>query len=334
MADYLNAARDAGCATPILEWLAAGQALVPQLPALAAEDWAERRGGAHQLSDALAMEFTLPGPAECAVTDIRVPTRAGYLTVVHYRPPRVDGPRLAHLAFHGGGFLLGSVREVINDRLWRARAVAGGVDVFDVDYRLAPEHRFPAAIDDGLDALDWLVEHGPQFGIAPERIGVGGTSAGGNLAALIAMHARDRGVRLDHQVLEVPAASLHAERDQSFRDYSELADMGGDFSELRAAYLGTGNDSAGPTAPDEIADLSDLPAALVITAELDPLRDSGEAYATRLAAAGVPVQSWRAPGQLHGSGALTRTSPTAREWQYRVSAFLRSRATLAVSIPS
>lgn len=334
MPDYVNAARTVGCGTAILEWLEAAEALVPQLPSLQAADWAERRVGAHQLSDALAERFTLPGPTECVVTDYCVPTRVGHLTVVHYQPPSVHGSRLAHLAFHGGGFILGSVREAVNDRLWRARAVAGGVDVFDVDYRLAPEHPFPAAIDDGLDVLAWLLERGPEFGIAPDRIGVGGTSAGGNLAALVAMHARDRGVHLDHQVLEVPAGSLYAERDESFRNYRDLADMGGDFSALRAAYLGNGSSPHGPTAPDEITDLSDLPAALVITAELDPLRDSGEAYAARLAEAGVPVQSWRAPGQLHGSGSLTQTSAIAREWQDRVGAFLRSRTALASAVPS
>ncbi|MFW0793704.1 alpha/beta hydrolase [Gordonia sp. CPCC 205515] len=333
MPDYLRAARDAGCEPAILEWLAAAQELVVHIPALQAADWAERRVGAHQLSDALAERFTLPGPSECTVIERRVPTRSGELTVMHYRPA-VRGSRLAHVAFHGGGFILGSVREMVNDRLWRARAVAGGVDVFDVDYRLAPEHPFPSALDDGLDVLDWLLEHGAEFDIAPDRIGVGGTSAGGNLAALVAMHARDRGVSLDHQILEVPAGSLHAEHDESFRNYRDLADMGGDFSALRAAYLGGHSDTSGPAAPDEITDLAGLPATLLITAELDPLRDSGEIYAARLREADVPVQSWRAPGQLHGSGSLTKNSETARDWQNRVAEFLRSRVALSSAIAS
>ncbi|MFI9760525.1 alpha/beta hydrolase [Streptomyces sp. NPDC051963] len=333
MTDYLAFARAAGCEPAVVDSFASLGGIVAGLPDLESPDWARRRRAARELSDALATRFTLPGPTECEVTEHRVPTRAGKITVVHYRPPHADGPRTAHLAFHGGGFVLGSVHEVVNERIARSRAVAGGIDIFDVGYRLAPEHPFPAGLEDCLDALTWLIESAGEFGIDPDRIGVGGVSAGGNLAGLVAVHARDRGLRLDHQVLEVPGVSLDFEQDDSYRAYSALGDFGADIADLHAAYLGVSGPAEGWAAPAEVPDLTGLPPALVITAELDPLRDSGEAYATRLAEAGVPVRTWRAPGQLHGSGALTRTSAIAREWQDRVGEFLRSRARRSASIP-
>ncbi|MFE2042801.1 alpha/beta hydrolase [Streptomyces sp. NPDC059477] len=393
VADPLALVRGAGCEPAVVDWCATGGEIAAGLPGLRSPDWPRRRRAARELSDALATRFTLPGPVECEVSGHRVPTRAGEITVLRYRPPRVTGPRMAHLSIHGGGFVLGSVHEVVNARLARSRAVSGGADIFDVDYRLAPEHPFPAALEDCLDALTWLIESAPRFGIGPGRIGVGGVSAGGNLAGLVAAHARDRGIRLDHQVLEVPAASLDFDRDDSFRAYGALGGLGGGVAELHAAYLGgvgvVGSESgagvagvagaawavgvagssrsagaakvagaAGATgvartpgpaewsevwetpgsavrwaAPADVPDLTGLPPALVITAELDPLRDSGESYAARLARAGVPVESWRAPGQLHGSGSLTQTSTTARAWQDRVGAFLRGRARAAAVSP-
>ncbi|MEV0247115.1 alpha/beta hydrolase fold domain-containing protein [Nocardia sp. NPDC050712] len=334
MPDYLRLARLAGCDQPVLNWLAAAAEIAAGLSDLRTSDWPRRRAAALELSDALARRFTAPGPADCRVSEYRVPTRSGQITVVHYRPPGRDGPRTAHLGFHGGGFVLGSVHESINDRLWRTRAMAGGVDIFDVDYRLAPEHPFPAAVEDGLDALSWLLDQASDFGIDPARIGVGGGSAGGNLAALVAVHARDQGIRLDHQVLEVPAADLHIEDDESYRDYCELNDLGGELAALRTAYLGAPGTAGGWPAPADVPDLTDLPPALVITAEFDPLRDCGTAYAARLAAAGVPVRTWCAPRQLHGSGALTATSPVAREWQRRIGTFLRSRSAAAAATSS
>ncbi|MGE6737553.1 alpha/beta hydrolase fold domain-containing protein, partial [Streptomyces sp. NPDC059900] len=181
-----------------------------------------------------------------------------------------------------------------------------------------------------LDVLHWLIETAPGLGISPDRIGIGGISAGGNLAGLVAAHARDSGLRLDHQILEVPGASLHIDQDASYHQSNALSDFG-DLSETRSAYLGGADPQGRWTAPADIPDLAGLPPALVLTAEFDPLRDSGERYADRLAAAGVPVQTWRAPGHLHGSMSITRTSATARAWQGRVTDFLRSRARLPLS---
>ena len=332
--DLLAYARDVGVEPAVIDSFAELGAIAATLPDLLSPEWPKRRHAARELSDALATRFTLPGPAECELTELRVPTRAGKVTVVRYRAPGADGPRTAHLSMHGGGFVIGSVHDEVNQRMHRSRAVATGVDVFDIDYRLAPEHPFPAALEDCFDVLTWLIESAAEYGIDPERIGVGGVSAGGNLAGLVTVHARDRGLRLDHQVLEVPGASMNVTQDESYRKYIPLGGLGGDIEELHAAYLGTHDPADGWVAPAQVPDLSGLPPALVITAELDPLRDSGEAYAARLAEAGVPVETWRAPGQLHGSNALTRTSATAREWQDRINNFLRDRARPAANDPS
>ncbi|MEV4939727.1 alpha/beta hydrolase [Streptomyces zaomyceticus] len=325
MLDITDLARSTGCEPAVVDWLRAVEEVAAGMPELRSPDPALRRRAAHDLSDALARRFTLTGDAQCTVSEHRVRTRAGEITVLRYEPPGEDRPRLGHLSLHGGGFVLGSVREAVNDRLLRHRAAASGTDIFAVEYRLAPEHPFPAGLEDCVDALKWLLDSAPQFGLDPRRIGIGGISAGGNLAALVAAHARDDGLRLDHQVLEVPGASLHIEHDRSYRRFSALSDFG-DLSEIRAAYLGTAGRTGRWTAPAEIADLAGLPPALVLTAEFDPLRDSGERYATRLAKAGVPTASWRAPGHLHGSTSITGTSATAREWQNRVIDFLRGRA--------
>ncbi|MGW4873936.1 alpha/beta hydrolase [Streptomyces chartreusis] len=325
MVNVPELARAAGVEPAVVDWLAALVEIAEGLPELQSPDPARRRGAANELSDAVARRFTLIGEAQCVVSEYQVPTRAGQITVLHYRPPGQERPRLGHLSLHGGGFVLGSVREVVNDRLLRHRAAAGGVDIFAVEYRLAPEHPFPAGLEDCLDALNWLIEAAPQFGIAPDRIGIGGISAGGNLAGLVAAHARDSGLLLDHQVLEVPGVSLDIEQDDSYRQFSALSDFG-DLSELRAAYLGTADPVGAWTAPAEIVDLTGLPPTLMLTAEFDPLRDSGERYAARLAEADVPTQSWRAPGHLHGSTSITASSAIAREWQSRVIDFLRHRA--------
>jgi len=304
----------ARCEPAVLDWLAAIEEIGAGLPDMQSQDWARRRRVAGELADGLAARFTLPGPAECRVSEYRV----GGVAVLRYRAPG-DEVRAAHLSIHGGGFVHGSVYEEINDRLLRRRAVDSGVDFFAVEYRLAPEHQFPAGLNDCLDVLTWLIDSAPELRIDPDRIGVGGSSAGGNLAGLVAAHARDL---VHHQVLEVPAASLDISHDDSYREFGELEPFG-DLSELRAAYLGD-SDQEQWTAPDEVPDLTGLPPALVLTAECDPLRDCGQAYAARMAEAGVEVQTWCGPGQTHGSPGITRTSAIAREWQDRVSDYLRT----------
>ncbi|MFI9381955.1 alpha/beta hydrolase [Kutzneria sp. NPDC052558] len=300
----------------VLEWLEAAEELMAGLPDLRSPDWTRRRKAAGELADELARRFTRPGPAECEVEDFQA---YGGLTMRRYRRPGGE-IRAAHLSIHGGGFAHGSVYEEINDRLLRQRAMDSGVDIFTVDYRLAPEHPYPAALNDCVDMMVWLIDHSHELRIDMDRIGVGGSSAGGNLAALVAARARNT---VHHQVLEVPAASLDISRDASYREFGELEPFG-DLSELRAAYLAEGIPADEWTAPDQVDRLEGLAPALVITAECDPLRDCGQAYAARMAEAGVDVQTWCGPGQTHGSPGVTRTSVIAREWQDRVSDYLRT----------
>lgn len=227
------------------------------------------------------------------------PAAHGEVPLRVYTPP---GPRPAAghplvLAFHGGGFVLGSARQ--GD--WASSVVCRevGAVVVSVDYRLAPTHRFPAAVDDCLGALLWAVEHAAELGADPERVAVMGESAGGNLAAVVALLARDRGgPRLRHQTLLYPATDLT----EALREHDSFTanDHGVVVSlEDLEVFLGHYLPEPGPTAVDAsdwrlspllAPDLAALPPALVVVAGLDPLHDSGVRYAEALAAAGVPTR--------------------------------------------
>jgi acetyl esterase len=202
--------------------------------------------------------------------------------------------------FHGGGWVIGSLET--HDHLCRALARAAGCAVVSVDYRLAPEHPYPAAVDDCLAAVRAVVEHAASLGVDPLRIAVAGDSAGGNLAAVVSLLARDAGgPPLCAQVLIYPVT------DFAF-DTASYGENGEGYLLTRASmewfrrhYLGPDAErGAEPAAsPLRAANLAVLPRALVITAEFDPLRDEGEAYAERLRSAGVPTRSTRYPGAIH-----------------------------------
>jgi acetyl esterase len=216
--------------------------------------------------------------------------------------PAGPGPFPALVFFHGGGFVVGSLSS--HDHLCRAITNAAGIAVVSVDYRLAPEHPFPAAPDDAYAAVAWLADraHGEALGIDATRLAVGGDSAGGNLSAVVARRARDRGgPRLLLQLLIYPVTDA----DLDTPSYRENADG---YLLSRAAmqwyweqYVPQADRRADPdAAPLRAADLSGLPPALVVTAEHDVLRDEGEAYARKLADAGVPTRLRRYPGMIHG----------------------------------
>ena len=194
--------------------------------------------------------------------------------------------------FHGGGWVIGSLES--HDRLCRTLAARSEVTVVAVDYRLAPEHRYPAAVEDAWTATTWAAER-----FAP--VVVGGDSAGGHLAAVVALRARDRGLRLALQVLLYPATN-HAFDTTSYREHG----TGTHLTEptLRwfwSQFLGDEQRGAEPEAsPLQAPDLTGVAPALVLTAECDPLRDEGEAYARRLLDAGVPATLTRYEGQIHG----------------------------------
>jgi acetyl esterase len=233
------------------------------------------------------------------VEDIIVSTADGPLTVRLYAPASSE-PLPALVFFHGGGWVIGSVDG--SDATCRALANRAGCAVISVEYRLAPEHKYPAAADDCYAATQWVVENAAALGIDPARVAVGGVSAGGNLAAVVAQMVRDRGgPALAFQLLVVPVTSY----DLSTPSYSENAEG---YGLSRASmvwfwnhYLRDAADANDPyAAPLRAASLAGLPPALVQTAEYDPLRDEGAAYAGRLADAGVEVEYTCHAGMVHG----------------------------------
>ncbi|GAA3042796.1 alpha/beta hydrolase [Streptosporangium longisporum] len=213
-----------------------------------------------------------------------------------YRPEEGDRPLPALVYLHGGGWVFGSVDR--NDALGRDLAARTGAVVVSADYRLAPDHPFPAAADDAWSVVRDVFERPDAYGADPARVAVCGDSAGGNLAAVAAWQARDAGLRLVHQVLVYPIADVAMDT-PSYRDHATGFGLGADeMAWFISCYAG---DPADPRlAPVRLADKSGLAPATVITAECDPLRDEGETYAARLAEAGVPVETRRYEGAIHG----------------------------------
>jgi acetyl esterase len=201
--------------------------------------------------------------------------------------------------FHGGGFMYGDLDS--HDAPCRVLAERAGVRVLAVTYRLAPEHPFPAAYDDALAAYAWAVEHAESLGCDPARIAVGGDSAGGNLAAGVALEAARRGWPLAFQLLVYPVTDAeHATR--SYTMFDDGFYLTRDFMQLAAdSYNPPGQDLRDPRISPYHAELpAGLAPAYVVTAGFDPLRDEGEAYARRLSEAGVDVTLQRFPDQIHG----------------------------------
>ena len=203
--------------------------------------------------------------------------------------------------FHGGGWLLGDLDS--HDGVCRHLANGATCAVLSVDYRLAPEHKFPAAVDDAFAATTWAAHNSTKLNIDPDQIAVGGDSAGGNLAVAVCMIARDDGApKIRFQLLLYPALdfSFDSQSHQNFADGYSLTRNS--LIWFRDHYLRSPNDETDFRAsPLQANSLAGLPPACVLTAEYDPLRDEGEAYAARLAQeAHVPVTFWRAAGQIHG----------------------------------
>jgi acetyl esterase len=244
------------------------------------------------------------------VTNLTIPGPGGELALRLYRPASAR-PLAALLYFFGGGWVLGTIDTA--DGVSRSLANASGALVAVVGYRLAPEHRFPAAIDDCYATLRWVAGHAREIGADPARLAVGGDSAGGNLAAGVALRARADGPALAGQLLVYPNTDQLAD-DESMR----AADDPFLFNRRSVAwyrqhYLANPDDAANPLAsPLRAESLAGLPPALVITAGYDPLRDQGEAYARRLADDGVPVELSRYPGMAHGFFTMAGTVDASR----------------------
>jgi acetyl esterase len=238
----------------------------------------------------------------------------GKLGVRIYTPVSTDSATLPGLVFfHGGGFVLGDLDT--HDDLCRVLSNESGFRVVSVDYRLAPEHPFPAAVNDCFAATHWVASHAAELGIEPRRLAVGGDSAGGNLAAVVAQLARAGGPTIAFQLLIYPVAQLGAPDTPSMRENAKgyfLEKEGMDwFTRLYAPDKDHRNDPR--LSPLRCTDLSGLPPAYLITAGFDPLRDEGKAYADALDKAGVPVTYVNYPGMVHGFFSMRGFIPKARE---------------------
>jgi acetyl esterase len=247
---------------------------------------------------------TNPEPPELArVTPLAIPAPHGTIPARIYVPKdprRHDGLSPALVFFHGGGWVIGDLDS--HDVVCRQLAVEAALIVISVDYRLAPEHKFPAAADDAIAATKWIAANARELGVDAARLSIGGDSAGGNLAAVVALAARDgNGPAIAGQVLIYPAVDFamthgsHSEPETSvllthsvirwFRDH--YLNGAADVDDWRAS-------------PARAQNLGGLPPTYVLTAGADPLRDEGDEYAERLRQAGVPVATKHYPGQFHG----------------------------------
>jgi acetyl esterase len=214
--------------------------------------------------------------------------------------------------YHGGGFVIGDLETA--DRTCRKLASGTGALVVSVDYRLAPEDPFPAGPDDCFNALQWVVDHAAELGGDASRVAVGGDSAGGNLAAVAALQARDEGVPLRYQLLVYPVTDCTMSS-SSYEENAEGYFLTRDSMDwFIGHYLSGGAEAKDPRVSPVFADdLRGVAPALVLTAEFDPLRDEGEAYSERLRDAGVDVEARRFDGQVHGFLGLGSVTPAAAD---------------------
>lgn len=244
----------------------------------------EERVPVHHIEDRI-----IPGP------DVKIPVRI--------YTPHANGPYPLLMYFHGGGFIAGTIES--HDPIVREIAVASGHKVISVGYRLAPEHPFPAGVMDCYHATKWVAEHMEELNGDGKNLAVAGDSAGGNLAAAVSLLARERKeFTITKQVLFYPSLDLDVSEFRYPSLFENAEGNGLESRELAEYYEYYFDEKGSPqdplASPVKAKDFSNLPEALVITAEMDPLRDEGEYYAKRLQEAGVPVELKRYEGAVHG----------------------------------
>ena len=268
-----------------------------------------------------------PTPPEIGtVKNLSANGQAGPIPLRVYRPVGVaDDVQLPGLVyFHGGGWVIGDLDT--HDVQCRQLTAEARITVISVDYRLAPEHKFPAAVDDALVATRCVARHGPELGVDTRRLAVGGDSAGGNLAAVVALLARDstEGPAIAFQVLVYPVTDVGTES-RSYQDFADGHLLTRDSMRwFTNHYLRSPEDAEGWRAsPLRARSLAGLPPALVITAGHDPLRDEGAAYAARLTEAGVRVDYVCYGGMIHGFLPMGRLIDTGNRALSHVAATLR-----------
>jgi len=281
----------------------------------------EARARASEFQERIRDTYYRPGPAPAATEDLQVPVEDGHIPVRCYWPPG-DAPFPVHLYLHGGGFWLGSIEG--SDIACRELCLASGALVVSVGYRLAPEHPFPVPVEDCYAALCWVSENSSRLGAEPGVISVGGESAGGNLAAVVALMARDRrGPKLALQVLSIAVTDLTGSQPSvdQFADGYLLSRAG--MRNQREYYLGNSVDPRNPyVSPLFAPDLEGLPPALVVTMEFDPHRDEAEVYARRLVEAGITTVQRRFLGHVHGSAMFTALMPETGYYQFLADAMM------------
>lgn len=243
---------------------------------------------AEPISVAAVEEWLVPGPADAPEIPVRL-----------YRPLDAESTPAVVVFYHGGGFVLCNLES--HDKFCRMMANAAGVMVISVDYRRAPDARFPAAADDAYAVLRWVADNAESLGGDPTRLAVAGDSAGGNLATVAALQARDNGIPdvvfqlLMYPMLD-PATDSGSYTDNAEGFFTTAAHLRWYWQQ----YLNSEADKANPYANPMVADLSGLPPAYIATAEFDPLRDEGEAYGQRLRDAGIEAEIHRWNGTVHG----------------------------------
>ena len=265
-----------------------------------------------------------PAPVLPRIEDIRIPGPAGAIPARVYDPAGTS-PLSVLAYFHGGGWVQGDLET--HHGLCARLALRGGILVVAVDYRLAPEHKFPSAVDDCLAAYRFIREHGRDIGADPTRVGVGGDSAGGNLSAVVSQLAGRTGMPVPTcQVLIYPAVDFSLDT-PSHRELADAHIIPRDRIEwYTQQYLRSDADQADLRAsPLRASDLSGQPPALVIAAGFDPLRDEARAYADRLREAGVAVEYREYPGQIHAFVSLTKAIPQGLACTLEVGDYLRKR---------
>jgi acetyl esterase len=267
-----------------------------------------------------------PPPAEIgSVRNISAEGPAGPIPLRVYRPAGVpSGTALPVLVYyHGGGWVIGDLDT--HDVQCRQITAEAGITVVAVDYRLAPEHKFPAAVDDAWAATRWVIGHAGELGVDAGRLAVAGDSAGGNLAAVVALMARDAGgPAIALQVLIYPVTDVGAES-KSYNDFAEGYMLTRDGMRwFTNHYLKSPAEATDwRVSPLRAASLAKLPPALVITAGFDPLRDEGAAYARRLTEAGVQVDYVNYGGMIHGFMPMGRLIATGNRATSHVATSLR-----------
>ena len=277
-----------------LQLMLAGQKAVGLDGLVSSDDVAVARSQLRTLGDGFKQNIPVT-----AVTNLSIPGPVGPIPARHYRPAEEGAPLLVF--YHGGGWVIGDLDT--HDDLCRQICRDGGLHVLSVDYRLAPEHKAPAAVEDAFAAYHWALEHASELGADPDRIAVGGDSAGGNLAAIVSQRARDDGTRLPAlQVLMYPRTNFASETRSITLFAAGFFLTKGDIDWFTEKYLdGAGVDRSDPRVSPLLAeDFSGLPPALVLTAGFDPLRDEGRQYVDVLRAAGVPVDYREYGSLVHG----------------------------------